>query len=164
MLATGEEAVDANDFDDSNIEVEVEEFDENLLDSRLDSQPSQTLSTPSSFTSSLRKRAGTATAASPFESLKRAKKTGFEHLADAVRSMTTSNEHQTSAMLKSLEVQTPMERALELFFLAFKDIDVDDKVRMTDVFENEAKSRAFLAIKDLEVRRRWVDNQLKRML
>ena len=95
MLTTDEEIVDANDFDDSNIEIEVEEFDESLLNSRLDfqfSQISQTLST-FSFIFSHRKRVDIATAANSFESLKRVKKIDFEHLVDAMRSMTISNEH-----------------------------------------------------------------------
>ena len=47
-----------------------------------------------------------------------------------------------------------MKRALKLFFLTFKNMNVDDKIRMTNVFENEIKSRVFLAIKNLKIRRR----------
>ena len=127
---------------------------------------SQSLST-SSFTSSLRKRAGTASASGPLKGLKRSKKTGAEHLANAVKQLTDSNEEQASQLMKEREVErsikTSTERALTAFLLDFEDLDVDDRVLMTEVFENEVKSRTYLVLNDPIMRRRWVENQLDKI-
>ena len=60
-------------------------------------------------------------------------------------------------------MKSPTEKALAIFFVDFVDLNMDDRVQMTDVFENEIKSRTFLMLKDPIMRRRWVENQLKKM-
>ena len=98
VLATGEEAVDVNNFDEGE-DKDILNEEEDALDPRIrlaavdnlydeeqsflqSSNPiSQSLSAASSV-SSLRKRAGTASASGPSEGLKRIRKTGSEHLAE----------------------------------------------------------------------------------
>ena len=154
VLATGEEAVAVEDLTESHafdafdaIDTFDDVFDDDVVDSRLQS-----------FTSSHRKRAGITSASGPFEGLKRIKKTGAEHLAEAIKQMSASNEQQAAQLLKDKNAErnvgTPTKNVLIIFFVNFVDLDMDDRIQMMDVFENEIKSRTFLMMKDPIMRRR----------
>ena len=179
VLATGEEAVDVNDFDEGEDKDMLDEeedaldpslrlaavdnlYDEEQSFSQSSNPISQSLSAASSVPS-LRKLAGTASASGPSEGLKRIRKTGSEHLTEAITFLSTSNEQQTSQVLKDKNFETPIERALGVFFPAFEDLDMEDQIRMTEVFEDETKARIFLSLTSSTFRRRWVERQLEKL-
>ena len=99
---------------------------------------------------------------SSFSSTKKSKKTGIEKLGEVIQGlsagMVVAFGIPQGQSAEAQERLTPSEKALRLFQLEHQDFNMDEKLYICEVLENESEARSFLNFESV-IHGAWVLRQ-----